>query len=212
MKKILILAVMMLTLCGCSNVRKSSIDTITKNSLNGKMIKPNEVRVGYKFYKPSLMSVTNSTKYNEVLRCNEFNYYLYVDLVSYYNKADITYDENDISYYSKKISHKNKKGYIEINEIKDNQYLIEIMYNYAKIEVRVDEKHIKEAVSYSLSVLTSIRYNDKVIENTMGKDAFNGTEETVNIFKTVGSEKNHLQYVEDSKFDKDVIPDMDLIN
>ena len=30
MKKILILAVMMLTLCGCSNVRKSSIDTITK--------------------------------------------------------------------------------------------------------------------------------------------------------------------------------------
>ena len=212
MKKICILVVTALILCGCSNVNKMSVDKIKDNSINGKYAKPNTVRVGYKFYKPALMSVTKSSKYNEVLRCNDNNYYLYVDLVSYYNKTDINYEENDMSYYSKKIEHKNKKGYIEINEIKDDQYLIEIMYNYAKIEVKVDERSIKEAIAYSLSVLTSIKYNDKVIENTMGKDVLTHGEEKVSIFETVGSEKNHLKYVEDSKYDKDVIPDMDLIN
>ena len=212
MKKIMFLAVIMLILCGCSNIHKMSIDDITSNSLNGKMIKPNMIREGYKFYKPALMSSIESTKYNEVLRCKDYKYYLYVDLVSYYNKKNFEYEENDISYYSRQIKHKKKVGYIEINEISDDQYLIEIMYNYAKIEVKVDRKDINEAISYSLSVLTSIRYNDKIIENIMGEDVLNNHEESVNIFNTVGSEKNHLEYVEDSKYDKDIIPDMDLVS
>ena len=189
-----------------------TIDEVKNNSLNGKMIKPNSIRVGYKFYKPALMSEVESTLYNEIFRCNDFTYYLYVDLVSYYNKTNINYEENDISYYSKVIKNGKKYGYIEINEIDDNQYLIEIMYNYAKIEVKVDKDNINQAISYSLSILTSIRYNDKVIENKMGKDILSNHEESVNIFKTVGNENNRLKYVDDSKYDKDVIPDMDLVN
>ena len=212
MKKIFILILFMLLLTGCKSVNKMNIDEIKNNSLNGKAAHPNTIRVGYKYYKPGLMSIVRSENYNEIIMNNDTNYYLYVDLVSYYNKTNSDYEENDISYYSKKIEHKKKKGYIEINEIKDNQYLIEIMYNYAKIEVMVNKANIKTALAYSLSILTSIKYNDKVIESTMGKNILSVHEESVNIFKTVTSERNTLKYVEDSKYDKDVLPDMDLVN
>ena len=212
MKKILILVLTVFLLCGCKNINKMSVDDIKDNSIKGKAAHPNTIRVGYKYYKPELMSIIKSEDYNEVLRSNDIYYYLYVDLVSYYNKKNNTYEENDISYYYKKIDTKKKKGYIEINEIKDNQYLIEIMYNYAKIEVMVSKKNINSALAYSLSILTSIKYNDKVIESTMGKSVLSAGEEPIDIFKTVGNDKKTLKYVEDSKYDKDVLPDMDLVN
>jgi len=158
------------------------------------------------------MTVLETTRSNEVLRHNNDLYYLYVDTIAYYNKIENTYEENDISYYSKRIDHKNKSGYIEINEVKDKQYLIEIMYNYAKIEVMVDKSRINEAIAYSMSILSSIKYNDIVIKGSLGKDVFNTFEENVDIFKTKGIDKNTLKYVEDSRYDKDVIPDMDLVN
>ena len=213
MKKLFLCAVMILLVCGCSNINKMSIEKITSNSVNGKSLYGNVVRIGYKYYKPALMSVVSSTKNNEVLRSSDYYYYLYVDTVSYINKTNTAYEENDISYYSKKIEHKKKQGYIEINEIKDNQYLIEIMYNYAKIEVMVDKKNIKEAVAYSMSILTSIKYNDTVIKNKLDTHVLSSYEETVDIFKTATNKKsNYLKYVEDKTYDKDVIPDMDLVN
>ena len=158
------------------------------------------------------MSITSSSNNNEVLRSDDHLYYLYIDTVSYLNKTNNTYEENDISYYSKKISHKKKQGYIEINEIKDNQYLIEIMYNYAKIEVMVENSYIKEAVANAMSILTSVKYNDTVIKNRMDSHVLSSYEETVDIFKTVTKSNNYLKYVEDKTYDKDVIPDMDLVN
>ncbi|MCR5788171.1 MAG: hypothetical protein K6G37_03715, partial [Bacilli bacterium] len=86
------------------------------------------------------------------------------------------------------------------------------MYNYAKIEVMVDKSRINEAIAYSMSILSSIKYNDIVIKGSLGKDVFNTFEENVDIFKTKGIDKNTLKYVEDSRYDKDVIPDMDLVN
>ena len=111
-----------------------------------------------------------------------------------------------------RIKHGDLTGYIEINEIKDNQYLIEIMYNYAKIEVMVEKEFIKEAVANILSVLTSIDYNDTVIKNKLDSHVLSSYEETVDIFKTVSETRNTLKYVEDKTYDKDVIPDMDLVN
>ena len=212
MKKYFILAVMLFILCGCSNVNKSSIDKLTKEALNAKNNHTNTVRIGYKYYKPQQMSVIETTNYNEVLRSNNNLYYLYIDTVSYYNKTNNDYTENDISYYSKKIVNKDKLGYIEINELEDNQYLIEIMYNYAKIEVMVDKKSINEAVAFSLSILSTIKYNDIVISNSLGEDVFNTYEETVDIFSKEKSDSNTLKYVDDVRYDKDVIPDMDLVN
>ena len=212
MKKLFLCAVIMFLVCGCKNVNKLSIGEISYNSLNGKTSNSNVVRIGYKYYKPALMSITSSSNNNEVLRSDDHLYYLYIDTVSYLNKTNNTYEENDISYYSKKISHKKKQGYIEINEIKDNQYLIEIMYNYAKIEVMVENSYIKEAVANAMSILTSVKYNDTVIKNRMDSHVLSSYEETVDIFKTVTKSNNYLKYVEDKTYDKDVIPDMDLVN
>jgi hypothetical protein len=213
MKKLLLCAVMILLVCGCSNINKMKIDEITSNSLTGKASRSNVVRIGYKYYKPALMSIVSTTNNNEVLRSEDHLYYLYVDTVSYLNKSNNNYEENDISYYSKKINNKKKYGYIEINEMKDNQYLIEIMYNYAKIEVMVEEDYIKEAVANSMSILTSIKYNDTVIKNKLDTHILSSYEETVDIFKTASNKKtNYLKYVDDKTYDKDVIPDMDLVN
>ncbi len=212
MKKFIILAVMILFLCGCTNINKSSINKITNDALNSKHSYANMVRVGYKYYKPLQMSVIESSDYNETLRSDGVLYYLYIDTVSYYNKTNNLYTENDISYYSKTIKHKDKSGFIEINELEDNQYLIEIMYNYAKIEVMVDKRRINEAIAFSLSILSSIKYNDVVINNKLGQDVFNTHEESFNLFKSEVKDNATLKYVEDSRYDKDVIPDMDLIN
>ena len=212
MKKLIILAVMMFFLCGCTNINKSSINKITNDALNAKHSYANMIKVGYKYYKPLQMSVIETTDYNETLRSDGILYYLYIDIVSYYNKTNNEYTENDISYYSKAIKHKDKSGFIEINELDDNQYLIEIMYNYAKIEVMVDKERLNEAVAFSLSILSSVKYNDVVINNKLGQDVFSTHEESFNLFKSEVKDNATLKYVEDSRYDKDVIPDMDLIN
>ena len=212
MKKLIILAVMIFFLCGCTNINKSSINKITNDALNAKHSYANMIKVGYKYYKPLQMSVIETTDYNETLRSDGILYYLYIDIVSYYNKTNNEYTENDISYYSKAIKHKDKSGFIEINELDDNQYLIEIMYNYAKIEVMVDKERLNEAVAFSLSILSSVKYNDVVINNKLGQDVFSTHEESFNLFKSEVKDNATLKYVEDSRYDKDVIPDMDLIN
>ena len=212
MKKLIIFIVMVTILTGCSNINKVSIKKIVDDALNSKRDYTNTVRVGYKYYKPQQMSVIETSNYNETIRSNDTLYYLYVDVVSYYNKTNNEYNENDMSYYSKAIKHGDKLGYIEINELKDNQYLIEIMYNYAKIEVMVDKKKINEAVAFSFSILSSIKYNDIVINNKLGQDVFNTFEENFNLFESEKKSNNTLKYVEDSRYDKDVIPDMDLVN
>ncbi len=212
MKKLIIFAVMIFFLCGCTNINKSSIDKITNDAIKSKRTYANMIRVGYKYYKPLQMSTIETTDYNETLRSDGVLYYLYIDVVSYYNKTNTDYIENDISYYSKAIKYKDKAGFIEINELEDNQYLIEIMYNYAKIEVMVDKRRINEAIAFSLSILSSIKYNDVVINNKLGQDVFNTHEESFNLFKSEVKDNATLKYVEDSRYDKDVIPDMDLIN
>lgn len=214
MKKFVLCVVMIFLLCGCTNIKKASIDKIATESLNGKALDSNVVRIGYRFYKPSNMSIIDSSNNNEVLRSDDNLYYLYIDTISYLNQTNQNYEENDISYYSKKISHKNKSGYIEINEFNDNQYLIEIMYNYAKIEVMVERDYINEAVAYSMSILTSVKYNDTVIKNKLDSHILSSYEETVDIFNKVSNDtnSNYLKYIDDKTYDKDVIPDMDLVN
>lgn len=212
MKKLVLCAVILFLVCGCKNINNMSIDNIISNSLEGKVAYTNVVRLGYKYHKPSLMSIISTSNNNEVLRSEGNIYYLYVDTVSYLNSTNNEYEPNDISYYSNKIEYKKKLGYIEINEIKDNQYLIEIMYNYAKIEVVVDKQYIKEAIANSMSILTSIKYNDTALKNEVDSHVLSSYEETVDIFKTVSKKDNYLKYVEDKTYDKEVFPDMDLVN
>ena len=96
MKKLIIFIVMVTILTGCSNINKVSIKKIVDDALNSKRDYTNTVRVGYKYYKPQQMSVIETSNYNETIRSNDTLYYLYVDVVSYYNKTNNEYNENVI--------------------------------------------------------------------------------------------------------------------
>ena len=158
------------------------------------------------------MGVVKSTYVNEILKNQNIKYYMYVDLVSYYNKKKSNYEINPSAFYSKDISYDNKPGFIEINS-KNEKYLIEIMYNYAKIEVMVDKDMINETIANSLIILSSIKYNDDIINNLMGKNILNYREETFTIFDKEKNDSDFLEVIQEyDKYNEPKIPDYDLIN
>ncbi len=212
MKKILIFIVFILTLSGCTNLKKADINTIIKDITESKIKLSNEYRTGYKYYLPSNLGVIKSTKMNEIISTGKEKYYLYVDLVGYYYNNNISYEKSSNAYFTKEFTYGDKSGFIEIS-VKNNKYLIEIIYNYAKIEVIVDKDNINEAVANSLIVLSSIDYNKEIIENMMGEDILNYSEEKFNIFEeTKVKDSNFLEYVQEYDTYKSEIPDYDLIN
>ena len=140
---------------------------------------------------------------------------MYIDVISYFNKRKETYNTNPSAYVSMPIESNEKFGYLEINELNSKKYLVEIMYNYAKIEVIVDECDTKDMVSYAIAILTSISYNDTILENMIGEDILNYNEVEFNIFETAKNESNLIEYDENSDTEEEVeedVPDTDLVN
>ena len=212
MKKVMLLTCMLFLLTGCLNVKEANVDDLIVSSLRSEVKLKNMSREGYKYYLPRGLKIIDSTDYNEVIKDEKYKYYLYVDIISYFNKKEEKYKDSDKSVISKKITYKDKNGYLEVNEFKNSKYLIEIMYNYAKIEVMVDEEDINKAITYAISILSSITYNDSVISNLMGEDVLKFTEEEFNIFDTVSSDSNYLKYEEEYKYVEEKLPDTDLVN
>lgn len=210
MKKILII-ICLLFITGCSDIRKQSYDDII-NNIATRANKDNVYRTGYSYYLPRGMQVADSTLYNEAITDARYKYYLYVDIVSYYKKVTKDYSVNDNALVSKKLDYDGKFGYVEVNLLKNDKYLVEIMYNYAKIEVIVDKSNLNEAMLSIINILKSVEYNDSIIANLMGDDILNFSEEEFNIFNTKGSESNYLTIDNNYKEEEEKIPDPDLIN
>lgn len=210
-KKVFLLLISMFCLVGCTKINTENYDEIFNNAISLEIDNTNIKRSGYNYYLPDGIKIMDSKEYNEILKQGNYQYYLYVDLVSYYNKEDFSYEKND-SYYSQIYGKSDKKGYLEINYEQNDKYLIEIMYNYAKIEVIVDKKDINKAITYAISILSSITYNDSVIANLLGDDVLNFSEEEFNIFKTVGKDSNILKYNEQQTTTEEETPDTDLVN
>ena len=211
MKKILII-ICLLFITGCSDIRKQSYDDII-NNIATRANKDNVYRTGYSYYLPRGMQVADSTLYNEAITDARYKYYLYVDIVSYYKKVTKDYSVNDNALVSKKLEYNDKFGYVEVNLLKNDKYLVEIMYNYAKIEVIVDKSNLNEAMLSIINILKSVEYNDSIIANLMGDDVLNFSEEEFNIFNTKGSESNYLTVDKNASKEEDTkIPDPDLIN
>jgi len=195
---------------GCTSIKKSDLNDIIHQAISTAVNTTNVNRNGYRYYLPKGLSLKNSKSFNEVLEDELYHYYLYVDIVSYHHKTNFQYSINQKAYYSKNMEINGKKGYIEINNYKNNQYLIEIMYNYAKIEVVVYESDIHHAVAYAMVVLNSVTYNDNVIEKYLSNSTLDGSEEGFDIFEIVGSD-NYLQITEDTS-SGEVKKDPDYIN
>ena len=210
MKKLFLLVAILFILTGCASVQSSSIEEILNQSMNSLVNVVNVNRKGYSYYLPRGLNIKSSNDYNEIISDEKYLYYLYVDIVSYNSKIAFNYNANKEAYYSASLANNGQKGYIEINNYENDQYLIEIMYNYAKIEVVAYESDINLVVAYAMSILSSITYNDSVIENYLGDDVFLSSEENYDIFEIVGSD-NYLEFTDEEE-ETDEIIDPDYVN
>ncbi len=195
----LLMLFVLIFLTGCTAVRinTKSIDNIVSVILSKENTLYNTIGKGYKYYVPRGVVYIDSNEYNEKLYCNGDYYYLYLDVISYYYKKDFTYKENKDLYYSKSIDMNNKKGYLEITKMDDKYYLIEFMYNYAKIEALVTEDKINEVVLNATYILSTVKYNDNVIKLVLDEDYFTNKEEKYNIFKSTNNSTSfELEYTE----------------
>ncbi len=215
MKKVILLTLIAVFLAGCVNINKSSYEEIINYALNNEKIKlKNKSSNGYSYYLPVGLQIKENKKNNIVFQNEKYQFYMYIDIISYYNKRKEKYQENNESYISQIIEKNEKFGYLEINLQEDAKYLVEIMYNYAKIEVIVDECDLKETVSKAMAILSTISYNDTILENMIGEDILNYSEVEFNIFETVKNESNIIEYDENTEHSDNIddVPDTDLIN
>lgn len=169
MKKYIIGIAILLLLTGCTNIYDSSYDQLIDETLKEDNVDKNTYLEGYKLYLPSHMTLIGDIDSNNILYSYGDKYYLYVDLISYYNKKQNEYKIDHEKYeYSKDIDYDDKKGYVAVSDSNGGN-LVEIMYNYAKIEVVTD--NVKRAIVDSLIVLKNISYNYKIIDSMIGSNA-----------------------------------------
>ncbi len=214
MKKIILLILITFFLTGCINIENSDYNMLIDQALSNKNSTPNKSYKGYSYYLPVGVRIDQTNSNNIIFKYKDYRLYMYVDLISYYYKKVETYTKNQ-AYVSIPIKNEDKFGYLEVNNIEKEKYLVEIMYNYAKIEVIVDKCDIKEVVSYAMSLLHSISYNDTMIKTMVEKNILNYNEVEFNIFETAKSDSNIIEYDEDASMDnqnEQNIPDTDLIN
>lgn len=199
-KKYLFLILLLFILTGCAPLKQQNIDQLLAVLLNQKNQLQNVVFDGYKYYVPRGMKLVNKEEYNaQLLDENNFTYYFYVDVVSFYNQELLNYAVNEDSYYSKKLNYQNKEGYLEITKINnDDNYFIEYMYNYGKIEVYTKGKYINEVITQASSILSSIQFNQSVLETIIGNKVLDYKEETYNVMKPKGNNQteSYLDYEE----------------
>ena len=214
MKKIILpLVIIVLLLTGCSVVRLNSLslDEVIDYSFDN-IYKTNKSLKGYKIYLPNDMTMINDEKENNVFYSKGHKYYLYVDIISYYKKIvnDYKINEDEKAFYSKIINHNGNKGYVLITK-QDNNYFLEVMYNYSKIEVITDNYKESEKDEY----LNSINYNDKIIESLIGTNTINYNEEEYSYLNPSKNTSSFLEWKEmygEYKPKPNEIPDEDIIN
>lgn len=216
-KKFLLFSLLIcLFLTGCKSVQKMSLEDIINKKVERNVETYNTYRKGYKYYLPSGLGVVESTDYNEVLKDDSYRYYLYIDAVSYFNKVIETYEVSENAYVSMPINYNIKYGYLEITQKDEDKYFIEIMYNYAKIEVIVKKKDVNVVVSNAMNVLSSIKFNDNILKTLLGDETSQLNEFEFNIFETTttSTESDYLQAIDkdEAEADEDYVHDSDLIN
>ena len=199
MKKLLVLLSILTLLTGCTitKINKDSKDKVIDSVMKKDSKLKNVHFEGYSYYVPRGIRFVDKKEYNAILK-DEYNnnYYLYVDVISYYHKVKEKYKVNKKAYYSNEVKTKNKFGYVEIKEDKTG-YLVEAMYNYAKIEAYVEKDSLNDAMTNISMILSSMKYNDKVLSSTVGENILSYKEESYNIFKTKEKTSDFLDYVKE---------------
>lgn len=203
-KKTLLLVIpLIILLSGCTVVR---IDTTSiDNTINVVLSKDNKlynrIGKGYKYYVPRGVTYIDSNELNDKLYSNGNYYYLFVDAIGYYYKIDTDYKENPNAYYSKIINVDGKVGYVEINQI-DEEYFVEFIYNYSKIEAIVSKDDINDVILDASYILSTVKFNNNVIKLMLNEEIFTNREEKYDRFESKKDSGNFLEYVEEEPEEK----------
>ncbi len=198
-KIILIMCLFFLSGCSMYLINNKSLEDIVNLTIKANNELYNVNNKGYRYYLPNGFNVYSDEDYNQVLISNENKYYMYVNIVGYFYKNEMVsnHELDDYEYFS--FENNDKKGYLRI--VKDNDYFfVELCYNYAIIEVEVEEEDIKYAVSRGISILSSIKYNDIIIEKYIGDNNLESTETIYEIPSPEDkSNDNVLKYIDENE-------------
>ena len=202
-KLIVLLSIVVFFITGCSVYVLDNTD-LGKNMkflLSEKTNIHNVYFDGYKYYVPNGMKFLNKEEYNATfIDRYENKYYLYIDAISYYHKVKNDYKVVNDIHYSKKLNYNKKDGYIQIEKIK-NKYLVQFMFNYAKMEAYVPKEHLTTVVNNMCYVLRSVKFNNKVLESLIGENVLSYKEENYTLFKEDSSKEDFLDVVEKNESD-----------
>ena len=181
MKKIIVLlSVVMIFITGCSvyKLDNKNIEKNIKRLMSEKVSLYNVFYEGYKYYLPKGIGFIDKEDYNAILKdMNNNRYYLYVDVIGYYNKIENDYEV-------------------------DSKYFIQFVYNYAKMEAYVSKKDLVSTVNNMCSILRTMKYNKSVLESLIGENKLDYKEEDYTLFKADSSKESFLDVVEREETDK----------
>jgi len=183
MKRILVLVLTLVCLTGCVVIQDVDLDTIINETVGSKYNNLyNHVGRGYKYYLPQTLKSKTTDNLNEIIRSKKCDYYLYVDLISYYNKVEFDRKEDNRNYFSKIIEKDGKKGIVNIIANADDKFLVKVEFNYAFVEVITNKEELNKTVANAIIIVTSMNYQDDVIEKLLEEGSLSSIAETVNIF------------------------------
>lgn len=196
MHKKIILIFCLLLLSGCKQVNDNNnyIDKVY-NCLKKEKI-TNGVALGYKYYVPKGVKKIKDYDYNQVFLVDDCYLYLYVDIISLFHKKELQSLNNDNVYYYETFQFDGKNGYLKILE-SDDEYYLNIVYNYSKIESYVSKDKINKVITLSSIILNSIEYNHTVIEKILEGDLGQFSEFTYEVDKPEGASSNFSQLLEE---------------
>lgn len=197
MKKITVMLLSILLLAGCTMINISEMEgyEIVEEILSKNVEMNNNTFEGYKLYIPQGLKVIDKNNNNIKIYGNDETLYLYVDVVSYYYKEKTEF-KSDASYVlSKAIQYNGKTGYINVVE-RDSKYFVEMVYNYSKIEALVCKENLNNVILNTTYILSSIKYNDKVISLLIDENITSYKEEKIDIFGSDGEGSSFLEAVE----------------
>ena len=202
MKKTFVLLALVFLVTGCSLTEKQDLEKVVDNVIASNENFTNKSFSGYEYYLPRGVTLTNRLGYNSTLKYKSNKIYLYVDVVSYYHKIEKEYTEVEGIYFSKKLNYDNKKGYINIVKINNDEYYMTIEYNYGKIEAYSNEADLNGVVINSLNILKTIKFNDIIIESLIGENQIEYKEEKFNLFGSEPANDSYLDIIDDQKKDE----------
>ena len=181
-KTILFLLIFLFAGCSVVDINTNNYLKNVNNIIKRSNKYTSDNAIGYQYKLPVGVTKIESNEFNEVLKAKNEKYYLYADVVSYYYKTNEKYKVDKKAFLSSEIKNKDKTGYVEVN-LDNGKYFVEMMYNYSKIEAYVDKKELKDTLNNMAYILSSIKYNDDVIENLLGDEKYNlSANQKYNIF------------------------------